>query len=207
MIRINLISEGRKPVVARKAKPKVSLGDQDPSLIFLAAGAVLSILVALGWYFMVSSSLKGVQEEVMAAEREVKELEPILKEVEAFKKQREELNTKIDLINELTSKRRGPVHLMDQISRSLPDLVWLVNMQVRGKNVQLSGQALNTNAIATFIENLSLVPEFKEPDTKNVNRVGTSNTYTFNISFLFEIPVPASTEGEEGAEAADASAG
>ena len=30
MIRINLLSEGRRPVVARKAKPTLSLGGQDP---------------------------------------------------------------------------------------------------------------------------------------------------------------------------------
>ena len=197
MIRINLISEGRKPVVARKSKAKVSVGDQDPSLILLGAGAALGLLVALGWYFMVNSTLKGVQSDVRAARDEVRQLEPILKEVEAFKRQREELNTKINLINELTTKRRGPVHLMDQISRSLPDLVWLVSMQVRGKNVELSGQALNTNAIASFIENLSLVPEFKEPDTKDVSRVGDT-AYRFSISFLFEIPQP-QAEGEEGA--------
>lgn len=205
MIRINLISEGRKPVVARKAKAKVNLGEQDPSLIFLGAGAVLGILIALGWYLLVNSNLKGIQEEVRAADREVRELEPILQEVEAFKRQREELNTKIDLINELTAKRRGPVHLMDRVSRALPDLVWLVSMQVRGKNVQISGQALNTNAIASFIENLSLVPEFKEPDTQNVRQVRGA-TYTFQINFLFEVPRPPAPEGEEAAAGAEETA-
>ena len=198
MIRINLISEGRKPVVARKSKAKVNLGEQDPSLLFLGAGTLLGILVALGWYLLVSSQLKSVQEEVRAADREVKELEPILKEVDAFKRQRQELNTKIELITELTAKRRGPVHLMDRISRALPDLVWLASMEVRGKNVKLSGQALNTNAIASFIENLSLVPEFREPDTQNVRRVKGS-TYSFQIDFLFELPKPPA-EGEEAVE-------
>ena len=119
----------------------------------------------------------------------------ILEEVEAFKNQRRQLNTKIDLINDLTAKRRGPVHLMDRVSRALPDLVWLKSMNVRGKRVNLSGQALNTNAIATFIENLSLVPEFKEPDTRNVRRA-KQNTYTFQINFRFELPKPPKSEDD-----------
>lgn len=196
MIRINLISEGRRPVVARKAKAKVNLGEQDPSLLFLGGAVILGVLVALGWWLLLNNQLKGVQQEIAAANREIQELQPILDEVEVFKKQRRELTTKIDLINELTTKRRGPVHLMDRISRALPDLVWLGSMDVRGKNVRLSGQALNTNAIASFIENLSLVPEFKEPDTQTVRRAG-GNTYTFAINFTFELPKPPSAEGEE----------
>lgn len=196
MIRINLISEGRKPVVARKAKPKIGIGDQDPSLMILTAGIVIGVLIGLGWYFMVSSQLKTVEGKVVQARREVEELKPILAEVENFKKKRRELNTKIELINDLTAKRRGPVHLMDRVSRALPDLVWLKNMEVRGTNVSISGQALNTNAIATFIENLSLVPEFKEPDTKNVRRA-MQNTYTFQISFRFELLRPTAEEGDE----------
>ena len=195
MIRINLIAE-RRPVVARKARAKINIGDQDPSLLILGAGIVIGLLVGLGWYMVVNSQLKDLQQEIKAAKKEVKELKPILQEVKDFKRKRRELNTKIDLINDLTAQRRGPVHLMDRVSRALPDLVWLKSMTVRGKRVNLSGQALNTNAIATFIENLSLVPEFNEPLTRNVKRA-RRNTYTFQIDFRFQLPKPPPSEGEE----------
>lgn len=199
MIRINLISEGRRPVVARKAKSRISIGDQDPSIYILATGVVVGLLVGLVWWLLVNSELKGLQSDIRRARAEVKELKPILKEVQVFKRKRRRLNTKIDLINDLTAKRRGPVHLMDRVSRALPDLVWLKSMNVRGQRVRLSGQALNTNAIATFIENLSLVPEFKEPDTRNVRRA-KRNTYTFQINFRFQLPKPPPS-GEDATQA------
>ncbi len=199
MIRINLISEGRRPVVARKAKSRINIGEQDPSIYILAAGVVVGLLVGLCWWLVVNSELKSLQSDIRRARAEVKELKPILKEVRVFKRKRRRLNTKIDLINELTAKRRGPVHLMDRVSRALPDLVWLKSMNVRGKRVRLSGQALNTNAIATFIENLSLVPEFKEPDTRNVRRA-KRNTYTFQINFRFQLPKPPPS-GEDATQA------
>ena len=58
MIRINLLSEGRRPVVARKRRPKISLGDQDPSLYFLGGALVLSLLIAGGWWMMLNSKIE-----------------------------------------------------------------------------------------------------------------------------------------------------
>ena len=201
MIRINLLSEGRRPVVARKAKAKMTIGDQDPSVVILAIGLLAGILVAAGWLYTLNSELGAVKDEIKEAQKEIKKLEPILKEVNAFKRKKEELNTKIAIINDLNNKRKGPVNVMDRVSRSLPDLVWLTSMQVRGQNVNLSGTAFNTNAIATFIENLALVPEFKEPDPKNVQRSNKGKTYSFRVSFSFENPKPPAPEPEEGAEA------
>ncbi|MEM1202782.1 MAG: PilN domain-containing protein [Acidobacteriota bacterium] len=190
MIRINLLSEGRRPVVARKSKPKLGLGNQDPSLLFLIGGLVLGLLISGGWIYALNSDLDVVKGKIKKAKKEVKELEPILKEVKAFKQKKEELNTKITLISDLNAKRKGPVFVMDEVSRALPDLVWLRSMNVKGKTVSLNGTAFNTNAVATFIENLALVPEFKEPDTKNVQRSNRGKTYSFRISFRYELPKP-----------------
>ena len=55
----------------------------------------------------------------------------------------------------------------------------------RGQTVDLLGTAFNTNAIASFIENLDKVPEFREPDTRDV-RLSGGGTYAYRISFRFD---------------------
>ena len=203
MIRINLISEGRRPVVARKSKPKIALGDQDPSLYILAAGLVVGALVVLGWYLALNAQVDSRKEKIRKAKKEVEELKPILKEVNDFKRKKRRLSRKIEIITDLDSKRRGPVSIMDEVSKALPELVWLNNMQVRGKRVNLRCRTLNFNGIAAFIENLKKVPAFTEPVTKNIKR-GRRGSYSFNISLRYNPPKPAeeeapATEGE-GAE-------
>jgi type IV pilus assembly protein PilN len=205
MIRINLISEGRRPVVARKARPKMSLGGQDPSLMILVAGLVVGLLIGAGWYFTVKSQLEAVNVKIQKAKKEIKELEPILKEVKDFKKKKRELNNKIEIIQDLHKKRRGPVEILDRVSKALPDLVWLNSMTVHGKTVSLSGEAMNTNAIAAFIENITLVPEFREPTPKNVRRGKGGRSYSFSLSFRFDPPKPA-PEAAPGGDVAPAAA-
>lgn len=205
MIRINLLSEGRRPVVARKTRPKISLGDQDPSLFFLGGGIVLGLLISLAWWFTLNSRLNSVNADIRVAQREVNELKPILKEVNSFKAKQRELERKIKVINDLTLKQSGPVQIMDRVSRALPDLVWLNTMNFRGQSVDLNGTAFNTNAIASFIENLDKVPEFREPDTKDISRA-RGGSYNFRISFRFDQRKLEKPPAEAAAPAAAAAA-
>lgn len=197
MIRVNLLSEGRRPVIARRAKPKFSLGDQDPSLLFLAGGLLLGTLIAGFQWFSLSGKIKDLDHDIAVKRQRVEELRPILEEVAEFKTKQEELQRKIDVINELTLRKEGPVQIMDKVSRALPELLWLTEMNVRGRQVDLVGTAINTNAVAAFIENLDQVPEFQEPDPGNMSQSRDGN-YDFRISFTFvqEFPEPKSNGSE-----------
>lgn len=185
MIRINLLSEGRRPVVARKQRPKLSLGGQDPSAYILGTGIFIGLLVVGVWWFNLNSKIRAVDGQIGRAQAEVNELRPILEEVADFKAKQEELKRKIEVIKDLTLKQQGPVQIMDEVSRSLPELLWLATMEFRGQTVDLAGTAFNTNAIASFIENLGKVPEFKEPDPRDLQRGGRGQSYNFRISFSF----------------------
>ncbi len=197
MIRINLLSEGRRPVVARKAKTKLSLGDQDPGNLILVGGLVLALLVTAGWWYRLNSELRAVDARVRQAQAEYEKLAPIIAEVENFKSMKQDLETKVDVILELKRLRTGPVSIMDNVSKAMPDLLWLDQMSIIGSTVNIRGKAFNTNAVATFIENLDKVPEFREPDTRNVVAETSAGTYTFQLSFQFVQPKP-EEETEEG---------
>lgn len=200
MIRINLISEGRRPVVARKARSKIAIGDQDPSLFYLAGGLVLGLLLAGGLFLFFSAKLSSAEAKVAEQRAVMQKLKPILEEVDQFKKKKKRLETKIEVINKLNADRKGPVRVMDEVSRALPDLVWLQSMSLRGRRVTINGQGMNTNAIAAFIENLGKVQGFREPDTKNVRR-GGGRTYSFSISFRYRNPQPPTPPETETASA------
>lgn len=189
MIRVNLLSEGRRPVIARRARPKFSLGEQDPSLLFLTGGLLLGALIIGYQWWSLSRSINDLDGRIRVARQQVEELRPILEEVADFKAKKEELQRKIDIINELTLRKEGPVHIMDKVSRALPELLWLTQMNVRGRRVDLVGTAFNTNAVAAFIENLDKVPEFREPDPGNLQQ-GRGGTYDFRISFTFVQELP-----------------
>ena len=101
--------------------------------------------------------------EVQAAQREVEALKQVIQEVEDYKIKKAELERKIDVINGLKANQRGPVQIMDQVSRALPELLWLSSLDVTPTTINLKGSAFNMSAVANFIDNLDKVDEFAEP--------------------------------------------
>lgn len=200
MIKINLLSEGRRPVVARRTKASLSIGGRDPNNVLLIAGLVLGALIAGAWWYRLNSELHEKQRLVRAAQARYEELRPIIQQVEEFKQKSQDLENKVRVIKELKAKQKGPVQIMDAVSKALPELLWLDDMSVIGQTVTLRGKAFNTNAVATFIENLTNVPEFEEPDPKNIQITGRGgeDIYTFQLAFAFRLP---EVEGQEEAQA------
>jgi Tfp pilus assembly protein PilN len=202
MIKINLVSEGRRPVVSRKAKEKLGIAGLELGEGLFMLATVLGILGLAGFWWYLRGERQERVEAVAEAQREVDELAQVLAEVEDYKDKKAKLEHKIGVINDLKRNQRGPVRILDQISQALPELLWLDDMTLRNKAVSIQGRAFNTNQIATFIENLGKVPEFQEPRLRDTNREG--QVYRFTITFNFNIAPPPAPEGAEGAEAATA---
>lgn len=192
MIKINLLSEGRRPVAVRKS-PLSSLGGggggggMDATSIALLAAIAVGLIVALGHNFLLGREVKDIEAQKVEAQAEVDRLAPIIAEVEQFKVKKAKLENKVEIIGNLKANQQGPVKIMDMISQALPELLWLDRLDVVGTTVTLAGQAFNTNAVANFIENLDRVPEFQEPVLQDATQSGLAggSAYTFVVVFNF----------------------
>ena len=195
MIRINLLAEGKKPVVTKKPAAgrgwKGLLESENLALYCLLAVAALGLIVVGGRYGLLESRITTLEEDNAVFQKEVDELEPIIKEVEEFKAKKIELERKVQVINQLKANQRGPVRIMDYISRGLPELLWLNRMQVGPNAITISGEAFNTNAVANFMENLDRFPEFQEPVLNDTSQRG--GVYTFTLNFNYEFPIEVET--------------
>jgi type IV pilus assembly protein PilN len=195
MLKINLLAEGKRPAVARKGKAQLGGGGgRDLGNTLLLAGVVVGLLAAGIWFWMATNKLKERKAEVAAAQKEVEALQQVIKEVEEYKAKKADLERKIDVINGLKANQRGPVQIMDQVSRALPELLWLSNMDVAASTINIRGTALNMSAVANFIDNLDKVEEFAEPilndATKKSVRGSRSDTYDFKINFGYSFQKP-----------------
>lgn len=205
MIRINLLAEGRRPTAVRKTR-KVGLAERDWTHLSLIAAIVLGILLTAGYWYLLQRREAAVREEVVAAEAEVERLRPILEEVEEFKAKQADLERKIEVITNLKNQQTGPVRVMDAVSRALPELLWLDQMNVSPTSIRLSGRAFNVNAISNFIENLDRVQEFREPRLGPVRESGEVYQYTIDVEYSLA-PPEVEGEAEETAAAPDTAAG
>ena len=207
MIKINLLSEGRQKVTKTRTVAKSNLASE-PANLWLVIILVVGLLVITGRYFMLSSEISEKGAEIAAVQKEVDELRPIILEVEQFEARKAELEHKISVINTLKENQRGPVEIMDQISKALPEMLWLTRMQLRGNAVTVNGQAFNTNAVANFLDNLDHVEGFAEPVLKDAAVRGRTGVGLFNfvVTFTFD-PAAAKTNQQSEEPVAEEAAG
>lgn len=199
MIRINLLSEGKRPAAVRKARSGSFLESEQAAAVLLVVGLVLAgLLPTATWWWWANSRIKANDEEIADAQREVDELAAIIAEVDQYKATQAELERKIAVINDLRNNQRGPVEVMDAISHALPELLWLDRMNLNNNSVRLDGRAFNTNAVAAFMDNLDSVPEFQEPVLQDVQERGP--VYQFSITFNYRV-TPVDEDSDAGATA------
>lgn len=198
MIKVNLLVEARADKVTRQ--PLISLGSlSGPNLNNYIILAVLFLgLAVVGLrYWQLDSKIKEIGEETAVNQREYERLKPIIDEVEAFKKKNADLKKKIEVIEDLKNKQQGPVRIMDEISKALPDLLWLNTLQMTGNVVTIRGQALNENAVANFISNLAASPFFLEPALR-IMQQDAKGVFTFDLACTFSYTPRQASEPRKG---------
>ncbi len=197
MIKINLLSEGKRPAAVRKAK---TTPGEDLALWLLLAGAFLGVLVAAGHWWILNGHLQEKLHEVAVAQQQVDALQAVIKEVDDYKAKKKNLTDKIQVINDLKTNQQGPVRIMDYISRALPELLWLDRMKLNASTIELEGRAFNPNAVAAFMENMDKVPEFKEGVLKDIT-AQNNQVYKFLITFDYSFAPKKADEAAAGTPA------
>src|SRR5678815_4210368 len=142
---------------------------------------------------VLTSRSKNLDEEIARAQEEVARLKSIIDEVKGYEDKKASLEAKIKLINDLKTNQKGPVRLMDEISKALPDLVWLTNLDVSGNQITMRGRTMSPNAVSTYLENLKKSPFFAEPVFRNLQQEGAQQgLYSWEMTLNF-IPSTALT--------------
>src|SRR3954468_126067 len=149
MIRINVLAADR-PTKKKKAAAAATPGAVQAYLILtlLAGGAVL---VCLALYLYMSGQIRELDSKIAAAEQRQRELQAIKKQVDVLELKRATFQRKFDLINRLQAEQQGPVHLLDEISRALPDFVWMSGLDQSGNQIRFTGQSNSLTSVADFI--------------------------------------------------------
>jgi type IV pilus assembly protein PilN len=184
LIRINLLTEA-KAAAAKKRAPLLPTGARLNNFLFFG-GLGLGLLYVIVMGLTLLSRRSQLEEEIVKARLEADRLRSIIEEVKEYEEKKSSLESKIQLINNLKTNQKGPVRLMDEISKALPDLVWLTNLEVSGSQIHMRGKTISPNAVATYLENLKKSPFFAEPVFRSLGRdPGTAGTYTWDMTLVF----------------------
>jgi type IV pilus assembly protein PilN len=162
MIRINLIAGDRDR--ARRRAFGVGFGvaatQQKTTLV---CGAIL-LATALGiglWYWSLAAHSRQIEADIVTSQKETARLRELIQQVQAFEARRAQLQLRVNLIENLQKGRDGPVHMLDEISHSVPNLLWLTEVKQQGADLLITGRCMSLTALSDFADNLKGTGYFK----------------------------------------------
>jgi len=193
MIRINLLTTERK---AAKAPALMT----EARRVTLGASAVLLVTVlGLGWWFWsLHQQSQLLDIDIASAELDTRQLRAVLSKVQKFEARKAQLQQRVTLIEQLRKGQTAPVRVLDQISRSVPDRLWLADMKQAGTEFTLDGYATTMTALSDFVATIEDTKWFRKPvdiiDSQLTTDAKTGDIVKFVVKANYvdpDMPVPA----------------
>ena len=160
MIRINLLAAERE----RAKKPRGALIPAAHRVTIGASVILIATMLGIGWWFWIlHQQSTAIDQAIAQADVETQKLRGVLSQVQKFESRKAQLQQRVTLIEQLRSGQSAPVYVLDKISRSLPDRLWLTDLKQTGQDFTITGFGTSMTAVSDFIVNLESTNRFKKP--------------------------------------------
>jgi type IV pilus assembly protein PilN len=197
MIRINLLH------VEHAQKKASSLFSPANRMAVLCGLIMLATAAFVGWrYLSLGKQSADLDAQLLAAEQEKVRINSVIQQVQQFDQRKAQLQQRVSLIEELRKGQSGPVHMLDQISRSLPPMLWLSEIKqgdAKAPNdVIIDGRCTSQTSVSDFVSNLEASGYFKGSidivsSTTEPLPQPPGELIKFQIRATFVPPLPAGT--------------
>lgn len=157
MIRINLLAVDRAP-----EKKSFDLAGQ--KAVIFGTAILLAVALIIGWrVFSLRRDAAQLDLDLRTAQVEQQRLRSILQQVQDFENRKQQLQQRVALIEQLRQGQSGPVRMLDEISRAMPDRLWLTGMAQDATGVKIDGRTTSLTSLSDFVGNLEGSGFFARP--------------------------------------------
>ena len=99
---------------------------------------------------------------------EITELEKSIAEIDGLERQKERLLARMEIIEELQKSRPEIVHLFDEITRQLPEGVYLTGLKQTGTRVEMRGIAQSSTRVSALMRQIDASQWLGDPEVERV---------------------------------------
>jgi len=205
MIKVNLLAGAPGATVAREWLPR----EQRSAVIGLSLLFATAISLG-GWWWYLSYTRTSLETQITSNEAELVRLKDAARLLEQTNARRTLLAERLALIERLRASKRQPVSLLETVSRSVPEGMWLLELKQTGTSVLVDGRALSLTSVTDFalrMQNSGLFQHPVEIVTTLTEQVDQTTVVRFSIKAESAQPRPATPTALSATSVPDAPAG
>ncbi len=159
-------------------------------LTLVATVTLLALLAAFATWSYFNNELEEQRDANDRITQENSRLDAVLTEIDTLEQRREDIISRMQVIQDLQGRRPIPVRLWDDIAKAIPPALYLNNLKREDDLLTFTGLADNPNVVSSLIRNLDSSPWMGNSAVRNIQQ---------NIS-AYETPTSlnqAPTNGEQ----------
>jgi len=150
--------------------------------------------MVIGWRYMaIARESTRLDEDIAKAQTEATRLHAVIQQVQAFEQQKAQLQQRVVLIEQLRKSQTGPVHMLDQVSKSMPPMLWLTKLTQDDSGITIDGRSTTQTGVSDFVGNLEGSGYFKKSVEIVVSQTETipqppGQVIKFSLKGVFQTP-------------------
>ena len=131
------------------------------ALLGAAVFAAIFIFASYLWFGSLIDAQAARNERLQA---EIKVLDKQIEEINDLEAQKQRFSSRIEIIEKLQASRPEVVHLFDEITKAMPDGVYLTGLTQTNTHLKFEGVAQSSSRVATLMRNVIASQYLKDPD-------------------------------------------
>jgi type IV pilus assembly protein PilN len=204
VIEINLLPGAKKKRGAKGASfqmpdfKSMAGAVKDPWLIASIVGWVAVASLVLLFYLPRRNAVAALEPKLDAVKREARRMQEVRTTQAQAQAKRDTLMGQIDIIKNIDRERYIWPHMLDAVTKALPEYTWLDDVAAQagtegdssGVAIQITGKSADIQAVTRFVRNLEESP-FLEGATQVSTAVVTDrgrDVYTYVIKVRYQQP-------------------
>lgn len=127
---------------------------QFASILGLFAFMTLALLGAV--HLNIAGQISHQQLRNGTLTKEITQLDLALKEIDALEETKQELLSRMEVIQSLQHQRPQIVHLFDELVRTVPDGIYLTSIKQNGQALTINGVAESNGRVSAYMRNIDV---------------------------------------------------
>jgi len=123
-------------------------------LTIMGLSVVLMLLIILAVHIQYANLIDTQNQRNQFLTAQIAEVDAQIKEIEKLESDKQSLQARISVIQQLQGNRPEIVHLFDEIARILPQGLYLKSIEQKGKVITIVGYAQSNARVSAFMRNI-----------------------------------------------------
>ncbi len=166
VIQINLL-----PLEEQHTKRRAAGAPSKSTIIALAAVAIVLTTIAI-LSFVQGLQVRALRADIDTLQAEANQLRPLIQRIDQLTAEREAVRSRMAVIEQLDRDRFIRVRMADELSRRIPDQVWLTSFTEDSGHLTITGVTFSNLSVAELIASLEKSVMYENVDLQ-VSRRGT----------------------------------